>query len=187
MARWRLMNPHYLKVPGTEWEYVEISRASGKQARVRYPVGLFLNPNDPADHNYPGEVVVAYAKPVQTHPGGPKTTITGGSRNADIIFEGPPTPDMEPLDEEAEKISGEWQSKWVHPIESLATEMGYGDYSQSLLKGFEHELTEAIRRVGGVPAGTTSVSIKPAEFEALKKQVAELSKQNAELLSKLTK
>lgn len=171
MARWRLLNPHYLKVPGTEWEYTEVSRETGKQARVRYPVGLLLNPNDSADHNFPGEIIVAHAR-------------ADGSKyhRNDIVFEGPPTPDMEPVDEEAEKISEEWRAKWAHPIDSLP---GYGDYSQSLLTQFDKELTEAIRRVGGVPKGE-NVSVKAEDFEDLKKQVATLTKQNALLLGKLT-
>lgn len=185
MARWRLLNPHYLRVPGTEWEYVEISRSSNKQARVRYPVGLFLNPNDPADHNYPGEIIVAHAKPQTEKVGTVKFHVSGGTKSHDIIFEGPPTPDMEPLDEEAEKISQEWQAKWVHPIDSLSNEFGYGDHSQSLLSRFESELTDAIKRVGGIPQGQQNVSVKPEDFEKLRIQVAELTKQNAILLQKV--
>lgn len=165
MARWRLLNPHYLNVPGTEWEYTEQNR-NGKQARVRFPVGLFLNPDDPNDHNYPGEIIVAQG----AHP----------NKN-DIIFVGPPTPDMEPLDDEAEKISEEWKGKWSHPIESLS---GYGDYSQSLFTQFEKELTSAIQRVSGTTPKVQNSSVNAVEFEALKKQVAELTKQNAALLAK---
>lgn len=166
MARWRLLNPHYLNVPGTEWEYVEVSRTTGKQARVRFPVGMFLNPDDQSDHNHPGEIIVAHDKK--------------GHRN-DIVFVGLPTPDMEPVDEEAEKISEECKAKWAHPINDLP---GYGDYSQSLLSGFEKELTDAIKRVGGVPKGEIA-SVKTSEFEHLKKQVAELARQNAQLVEKL--
>ena len=169
MARWRLLNPHYLNVPGTEWEYVEISRATGKQARVRFPVGLFLNPQDPADHNYPGEIIVADKK---------------SSYKNDIIFVGNPTPDMEPVDEEAEKISGEWRPKWIKPMSEEALP-GYGDYSQSLFSKFEKELTNAIKSAGGVPKGAENVSVKASEFDELKRQVAELARQNAELLAKV--
>lgn len=183
MARWRLLNPHYLNVPGTEWEYVEISRTSQKQARVRYPVPLFLNPNDPSDHNYPGEIIVAHAKETTT-PGGLRVSVSGGTKNHDIIFTGPPTPDMEPIDDEAQKISDEMAPQWVHPIDSLPN-TGYGDYSQSLFNKLEDELTAAIQRVGGVPK-FSNTSIKTEDFELLKKQVAELTKQNAALLARLT-
>lgn len=110
MARWRLMSAHYLNVPGTEYEHREVSRETGKQAVKRYPVPLFLNPNDPADCNYPGEIIVA-DKANRLHP-------------KDLVFVGPPTPEMEPLDEEAEKISAKHREKWdKHPIESLPTTM----------------------------------------------------------------
>ena len=165
MARWRLLNPHYLNVPGTEWEYTEVSRATGKQARVRYKVGLFLNPNDPADFNYPGEIIVAHA---------------GTPHKADIVFIGPPTPEMEPLDAEAERITDELKGKWIDPLGESALP-GYGDYSQSLIAKFDRELVEAIKKVGGIPQSGQNVSVKAEDFEALKRQVAELSRQNAVL------
>lgn len=110
MARWRLMSAHYLKVPGTEYELKEVDRATGKQATKRFPVNLYLNPNDPADCNYPGEIIVTSSKN-KVYP-------------KDIYFIGPPTSEMEPLDEEAEKISKQWEKKWEnHPIESLPATM----------------------------------------------------------------
>ena len=78
MARWRLMNAHYLNVSGTEWEHKETDRSTGKQARKVFPVPMLLNPEDPADHNYPGEIIVA-------HEG--KT-----AQRRDIIFVGQPSP-----------------------------------------------------------------------------------------------
>lgn len=108
MARWRLTAAHYLKVPGTEWEYKEVDMTSGRQARKVFPVPLHLDPNNPSDCNYPGDIIVKQGK------GEPR----------DIIFEGPPTPDMEPLDDEAEAISAKWREKWSHPIEDLAVTIG---------------------------------------------------------------
>lgn len=110
MARWRLRSAHYLKVPGTEYEHKETDRATGKQAKKVFPVPLYLNPEDQADCNYPGEIIVTDKK---SHPAYPK----------DIYFVGQPTPEMEPLDEEAEKISASFAKKWEHPIESLPTTM----------------------------------------------------------------
>lgn len=177
MARWRLMNAHYLNVPGTEWEYVEISRASGKQARVRFPVPQYLDPRDAADHNYPGEIVVAYAKE------GEKVSKFYPK---DIIFLGQPTPDMEPMDEEAEAISNSFKAQWIGPMSEQALP-GYGDYSQSLLAKFDEELTAAIQRVGtGKIATMPNTSVKQSDFDRLQKQVEELTKQNAALLAKLT-
>lgn len=169
MARWRLTAKHYLNVPGTEWEYVEISRDSGKQARVRHQVCMFLDPDSPADQNYPGEIIVANAPSKQY--------------KRDIVFTGPPTPDMEPLDEEAEKITEELKPKWNHPIEGFDSDQG--NYSQKLYEVMQKQLDLAIKSSGGVPK-MENVSINTKDFEAIKKQVAELTKQNAELLAKLT-
>lgn len=105
MARWSLMNAHYLNVPGTEWEYKETTD-SGKQGRKIFPVPLHLDPNNPRDHNYPGEIIVCHE---------------GKGQPKDIVFVGPPTPDMTPLDDEAQAISDSMQPAWIHPIESLPT------------------------------------------------------------------
>lgn len=164
MARWRLTQPHYLNVPGTEWEYKETDRTSGRQGRKIFDVPLLLDPNDSTCYNYPGECVVSDGN----HPG-PK----------DYIFLGPPTPDMDPMDDEAEKISASLADKWKHPIESLP---GQG-YSQSLLADFQTQLAAAmaqtpIQKVAGpVSAG----SVDPAAFAALQEQVAQLMARNAEL------
>lgn len=111
MARWRLINAHYLHVPETFWEHKETDRSTGKQATKKYPVPMYLDPRDSADHNYPGEIIV--------------TNRVDRAFPKDILFTdgkgglGEPTPEMEPLDDEAEKINESLQAKWVHPIESL--------------------------------------------------------------------
>jgi hypothetical protein len=109
MARWSLKDSHYLSVPGTEWEYIESDRESGRRARKVYEVPVYLNPKTPSDWNYPSEQLVVVAdKYDPKHP-------------RDIVFTGPPTPDMEPMDEEAEKISQGYidRGAWKHPLESL--------------------------------------------------------------------
>src|SRR5580704_3501087 len=111
--RWRLTNPHYLKVfalpDGTrcEWEHKETSRETGRSVRKLYPVPILLNPSDPADCNYPGEIIVA-------HEGDHNLT-------QDIIFEGPPTQEMEPLNDAAQAISDSMRDRWLHPIDTLPT------------------------------------------------------------------
>lgn len=91
MARFRLTAPHYLNVPGTEWEQNE-TLPTGKIYRHRYKVHMYLDPKDPGDHNYPltGEIIVA--------------TVADPRYPLDLIFLGEPTQDMEPLDAEAEAL-----------------------------------------------------------------------------------
>lgn len=166
MARWRLQQPHYLNVPGTEWEYKEVDRTSGKQARKVYNVPLYLDPREPTDHNYPGEIVVAQ----------------GSTQLKDIIFIGEPTPDMEPLDEEAKKISDSLAPKWKHPIDSLS---GYGDYSASLISNFQKQIASAMANLPAAPADPVSASgVDPDAFAKLQEQVAALMARNAELEAK---
>jgi hypothetical protein len=110
MARWRLKSAHYLNVPGATFEVRETSRETGKQAIKHFPVHTYLNPDDPSDHNYPGEIIVA-DKANKAFP-------------RDIVMAQPPTMEMEPIDEEAEKISAQWEKKWAnHPIDSLPATM----------------------------------------------------------------
>lgn len=174
MARWRLQSAHYLNVQGSdgvpvEWEYTEQSRLTGKQVRKRFQVPQFLDPKDPSDHNYPGEIIVCWEDK-----GAPQ----------DITFFGAPTPEMEPLDAEAEAITLEESKKWVHPIDSLP---GQGEmYSQSLIKEFERAIDSLTKRLDGqavpnVPTGT----IPPDAFAQLQVQVAELAEMNRALASRL--
>lgn len=164
MARWKLTAAHYLNVPGTEVEFKETNRDTGRQARKLYEVPLLLNPEDPADHNYPGEIIVAQ----------------GTAQGKDILFVGEPTPDMEPLDEEARKISDSLRPKWAHPIESMPAN---GEtYSEALLRTFTTQVTRAM---SGQPVQPTSApGIDPAAFAELQRQVTELQKINKGLMAK---
>lgn len=162
MARWRLAAPHYLKVPGTEWEYKEVDRTTGKQVRKVFPVPLLLDPDQPADWNHrygdgQGEIIVAYA---------------GKTDNVrDIIFEGDPTPDMIPLDEEAKAITATFATRWKHPIESL--EKSYS----------EHMLDDLQRQVADVRAQTAA---QPVEgMSELLKVMKEMMEQNQQVISAL--
>jgi hypothetical protein len=107
MARFRLTGKHYLKVsdPPCEWEQKEWNQTTGKQARKVYPVPMYLDPDNPGDCNYPGEIIVA--------------TKREAAYPRDIIFIGLPTTEMEPLDPEATKLSTEAKKRGEHPIESL--------------------------------------------------------------------
>jgi len=158
MARWKLKDKHYLNVKDTEWEYKEIDQATGRQARKVYNVPRYLDPESPGDCNYPGEIIVSHE-----------------AHGRDYVFEGPPTPDMEPLDEEAKMITESLRSGWKHPMHEFDM-----NYSQSMLSAFEKQLADAMARQGGVPKAQPDIS----KIEA---QIAELIAKNAELEEKLAK
>lgn len=159
MARWKLMQPHYLNVlalaDGTEaeWVHEETNRTTGRMARKTFKVPLLLDTNNPQDFNDPEGIVVCFEGK--------------GERN-DIQFIGDPTPDMEPLDDEAEEISQGMQAKWTHPIDSLPANGGMNDreraFMDAMMKAFSG---------GAMPQNTP---VPNAEVEALKAQVAELTK-----------
>lgn len=157
MARWRLLNPHYLNIldpdtgTPTEWQYSETDRTSGKARRKTYHVPQLLDPKDPSLWNFGDNIVVC-----QEDKGMPK----------DIVFFGPPTPDMEPMDEEAEEISNSLKSKWTHPIETLPVNGGMNEketaFMEQMMKAF----------AGAVPQQNTSVT--QAQYDELKREMEAL-------------
>jgi hypothetical protein len=126
---------------------------------------MYLDPDSGADQNYPGECVVAYegknAKP------------------QDIIFSGKPTPDMEPLDEEAEKITEATKSEWIHPIDTLSPTGG--NYSETLLAVLTKQLDEAARKSGTVIAG----AVNEDAFRKMQDDMKALMDSNAKLQAQL--
>jgi hypothetical protein len=150
--RWRLMGPHYLNVPGTEWEHNESDRSTGKAARKLYNVPLLLDPRNPQDCNRDGDCIVAHA--------------IDGARNerSDIIFFGNPTPDMEPVNDEAQAITDSLQAKWAHPIDTLPAHGGMNDqervFMEQMMKAF----------AGAVPNQT----VPKEDYDALLKRVLAL-------------
>ena len=161
MARWKLTAPHYLSVPDTEWEFVETDTGSGKQVRHRYVVPMYLDPKDPSDCNRQGEIVVCWKNK---------------GAQGDLVFVGEPTPEIEPLDDEAREISDSHRHKWSQYGGGF---QGAG-YAEGMLQDFQRQLSEASRR--NPPAIDHS-----GEIAELKDQVAELVKQNAELLRKVAR
>lgn len=168
MARWKLTDAHYLAVPGTEWEYKETNRETGRQARKVYEVPIYLNPKDQADWNYPRDEAIIVAN--KFDPAYPR----------DIVFHGTPTPDMEPLDDEATAISDAERSKWIHPIEALNM-----TYSESRLSEFERAIAEhtakSMAAAPSLPPNLSLSGIDPAAFEKMQQQLATLMEHNAKL------
>lgn len=172
MARWRLRDAHYLNVPGIEWEYKEQDRETGRSARKVYNVPLYLNPQWVQDWNDPDGIVV--------------TNKYDPAHRRDHLFIGSPTPDMEPIDDEAQKISQEFidAGVWKHPIDSLNM-----TYSESRLSDFEREIAQIM--AGQMlkhdkPLPNVSLQgIDPKKFDELQAQVIELMHQNARLQNQL--
>lgn len=164
MARWKLMGKHYLNIPGTEWEYKEQDLQSQEEVRHRMAVPRFLDPEDQrTKKNGDGNVVVCY----------------DGSKQAqsDYIFVGLPTPDMVPLDEEAEELSAIEAKRGEHPIETLN---GQGSYQDDILKRFMDMLAAA--QTNQKPAENISVAGVSAEaFAEMQAQVQALMESNAAL------
>lgn len=168
MARWKLNSSHYLNVEGAaaaEWEYEEMNRETNRKIRKRYPVPLLLDTTDPQCFNPKSSGMIIVAN--KYNPAFP----------LDYIYTGPPTPEMEPIDEEAESISKAESKNWIHPIEALP---GQG-FNQSLLGGLEKQLAELISVATTGKAAPVSNGPTREEFEAMQKQLFELMAQNQEL------
>lgn len=152
--RWRLMTSHYLNVPGTEWEHNESDRTTGKAVRKLYPVPALLDPRNPNDCNRDGDCVVAHA--------------IEGLRNErqDVIFLGDPTPDMEPMNDEAEEISNGLKDKWAHPIDTLPANGGMNDAE----KAFMEKMMLAFAGAASAPNQT----VPKEDYDALLKRVLAL-------------
>jgi hypothetical protein len=173
MARWRLLEAHYLNVPGTEWEYKESDRETGRQARRIFPVPLYLDPKDQADWNdRENQWIVVSHHFDKAHP-------------RDYVFTGPPTPNMEPIDDEATAMSQSYIDKglWKHPIDSMNM-----TYSQSVLSEFEAKLASMLAgRVDmtAPPPNVSTAGVSQKQFEELQATVKQLLEQNASLQNQI--
>jgi len=167
MARWKITAPHYLNVVGSEWEYSENDRMTGKPKRIKFPVPTLLHPDDPTNWNanfvrnprgelLGGDIIVAHA--------------TGKQEAADYVFEGDPTPEMEPLDKEAAEISAKFSKAWERPPETSG--MPYGD---ALIQAFQQKFDVSDRKVEASAQGITDVLAA----------MTQLMKQNQELMATL--
>lgn len=173
MARWAIRQPHYLAVKDWEWEYTETDRATGRARRHKFPVPRYLHPDDPSDQTYNGEVTVAYEN--------------DNALPRDILFVGEPTPDMEPLDAEAVKISKSLQHKWFNAMGDAAfPAQGAGGFSDGILAKFETALAEIVNRVGIPKAENVSLKgVEPDILAQMQAQLADLARRNAELEAKV--
>jgi len=159
MARWKLKTPHYLMVPNTRWEYVENSRVNGRPERKLFDVPRYLHPEDPQDWNWKydrdsGDIIVCYEG-------------KGDPSGKDLVFTGNPTPDMEPLDEEAKEIT----TRTVRPmLMGVENERGYAG---NVLEELSMKLAEAMT---SNPSGS---------MEKLLETMNKMMEQNAMLIAAL--
>jgi hypothetical protein len=153
--RWRLLQSHYINIAqlpdGTkiEWEHKETNRESGRAVRKLYPVPMLLNPEDPGDQNYPGEIVVTQE-------------VEGATpRRQDLIMFGPPTRDMEPMNDEAEAISDSLRARWINPVETLPSNGGMDDKEMAFFKTM-------MSQFGGSAQPAPAQVVSRAEYDELK-------------------
>lgn len=159
MARWKLNLAHYLMTdPPSQVEFKETDRNTGRQARKVYDIPTYLDPKDPASCNYPDEVVVCNGNNPQ---------------GRDIIFKGDPTADMEPIDDEAKKISKSFidSGRWAKREDGI-------EYGESLIKTFMEKISQL--QIGSAPPVAVP-AIDPEAFATLQAQVKLLTEQNAKL------
>lgn len=165
MARWKLAAPHYIHSADTEWEYTEVDRTTGRNVRRKFPVPRLLDPRDPGDWNnkwgskdtQEGEIIVCRE---------------GKGEPRDYVFTGDPTPDMIPMDEEAEAESAKFATQWSYKPDSDMP----GNFSQSLVDKFQSQMSEVVS--------------KPVQIEGISELIAAITlstKQNAELIESAIK
>src|SRR5215472_9767619 len=176
MARWKLIEAHYLNAVGKDqsaWESKETDRVTGRTARVVYNVPRLLDPKDQADFNYVS---------IDGGDGGIIVCHQGKGQPRDIVFEGDPTPAMEPLDDEAIEITEACRPNWHDPI----NEFSAMSRDERMLISLQEQITD-IKSKEAAPAprlvATNGINID--DFTKLQEQVAALMYRNAELQTKL--
>src|SRR6266705_3857421 len=138
MARWKLTEAHYLRVPGTKWEYTMQNRTTGRPERKVFDVPLYLNPLDEVDWNvregFDGYIAVCHE---------------GKGLPSDREFSGDPTPGMVPLDDEARALTAKF--KWT-PTQGTDEESKQASFQNQLLNGLIDQMsdlqTKATQNVG---------------------------------------
>ena len=162
MARWKLTAKHYLHAlqygQPSEWQREEINVQSGRAFRKTYPVPMFIDPDDPHCINrHLGYCVIA---------------TEGSDQPGDLIVSNfKPTPDMEPLDEEARQLSEAERSHWINPIDGLSPTMGE-DFANQLLAALQQQMNKT--QSSGSLGSNAEVSNLSALVTAQQKQIESL-------------
>ena len=172
MARWKVLAPHYIYAEQfgepTEWVREETNRETGRAFRKTFKVPLLVDPNDAYYMRTPSGMCVVATKGSE-HPG-------------DIVFYGPPTPDMEPIDDEAMAISDKERHKWISPIDSVPITMGE-DFGALMMQALERQLTDAMRNQT-IPQAQSLAGAGSSELAEMKALLAEQQKMINSLMNK---
>jgi len=171
MARWLLVQSHYLRSPDVFWEQTEVDRISGRQKKRKYPVPIHLDPHCAADwNNKPGSSSANIARGGNSFDEGFITVChQGHGEPHDYVFIGDPTPDMEPIDDEAKAISATFQ--WHDPTRFF--ELGDGmTFAERMILTMQDEMK-----------APPPVNDQLTETLAM---LAQVMAQNTQLLGKLT-
>jgi hypothetical protein len=168
MARWKVTSKHYIHAEQygqpTEWERQEVNQDTGRMFRKAYKVPMYIDPDDPYCINkHVGFCVVARK---------------GSEQPGDIVFFGPPTIDMEPLDAEANAETEAERPKWKNPIDGLDPIVGQ-DFGQRMLEMLERQISAAQSTQAPVSlAGATTKEISDLKeiVAAQQKQIEALMK-----------
>ena len=168
MARWKLLEAHYLSVEGVEWEYKEVNRANGREIRKKFPVPLHLDPKIESDWNVrdglsgDGYIAVAFG--------------SGAQPRDHIMTKLQITPGMEPLDDEARKL----QAEYIKNVPKVDGDEN-ATYSERLLDKFIQDLADVQTKAQTSP---------PAQAEGIGdvlKAMTEMIAQNQQILTALTR
>lgn len=116
--RWELMADHYLKVPNCEWELTETDIQTGRSKRQRFPVPEYLTKGTIVCHENLGQ-------------------------RGDQTFFGDPTPDMVPLDDEAQALTDSFTNHWRYKPEA-----GEVSASQSIFANMAEAMTRPVEVAG---------------------------------------
>lgn len=173
MARWKLIEPHYLRVPDTKWEYQEVDRITGRPKRTQFPVPQYLNPNFEDDLKSFGQGT----GDVSTW----DIIVSDGhnSQPKDIIFHekddspGKPTPGMLPLDDEAKAISAKFEKIWAPPSEEQPS------FTAALEEKFLRQMSE-------IQAGLNQAP-QDKGFTDFMQSMSAMMQQQTEILAQLVK
>lgn len=167
MARWRVTAKHYINArqfgEDTTWVREETNRDTGRAFRRTFQVPLYIDPEDPICINKNvGYCVVA---------------TEGHEMPGDIILDGPPTPDMEPMDDHARELTAAEAPKWKDPINGLPIQLGE-NFGDQLLAMLSSQVNSASK-----PGNTSLNGVGSNELAELKAMIAEQAKQINQLMS----